>query len=85
MAALGEPLLMTVAQFDLLPERKDVLEELHWGHLVTLSRPQAWHVKLQMKLTELLQPIAAGLGSVVVDLLFRACPNMKYGPPMSLL
>ena len=72
MAALGEPLLMTVEQFDLLPERKDVLEELHWGQLVTLSRPKAWHVKLQMRLTQLLQPIASGRGYVVMELPFRA-------------
>jgi Uma2 family endonuclease len=72
MAALGEPLLMTVEQFDLLPERKDVLEELHWGCLVTLSRPKPWHVKLQMKLTQLLQPMSSGLGYVVMELPFRA-------------
>jgi hypothetical protein len=60
MAARVEPLLMTVEQFAALPERQDVLEELHWGLLVTLSRPKAWPVKLQMKLTQLLQPAAAG-------------------------
>jgi Uma2 family endonuclease len=75
MAALAEPLLMTVQQFDLLPERKDVSEELHWGQFVTLSRPEAWHVKLQMKLTELLQPMAAEQGYVVVELPFRAVPE----------
>jgi putative restriction endonuclease len=75
MAALAEPLLMTVEQFDLLPERKDVLEELHWGHLVTLSGPKTWHVNLPMKLTQLLQPVAAGRGYVVVELPFRAVPE----------
>lgn len=72
MAARVEPLLMTVEQFDALPERRDVLEELHWGLLVTLPRPKAWHVKLQMKLTQLLQPATAGRGYIVMELPFRA-------------
>ena len=71
MAALPEPLLMTVEQFDLLPEREDVLEELHWGHLVTLSRPQAWHVKLQVKLADLLRPVSTGRGYVITEMPFR--------------
>ena len=72
MAALGEPLLMTVAQFQELPERGDVLEELHWGHLVTLSRPRPWHVKLQARLTQLLQPVASERGYVLIELPFCA-------------
>ena len=60
MPAFAEPSLMTVEQFNALPERQDVREEFHWGLLVTLPRPKAWHVKLQMKLTQLLQPAAAG-------------------------
>lgn len=72
MSTLPEPSLMTVEQFDLLPERQDVLEELHWGRLVAMSRPKAWHVKLQMKLTELLQPVASGRGYIVMELPFRA-------------
>jgi Uma2 family endonuclease len=71
MAAVPGPLLMTVEQFDLLPEREDVLEELHWGHLVTLSRPQAWHIKLQVKLAELLRPLSTGRGYVITELPFR--------------
>jgi hypothetical protein len=63
---------MRIEQFDALPERQAVLEELHWGLLVTLPRPNAWHVKLQMKLTQLLQPAAAGRGYVVMELPFRA-------------
>ena len=75
MAARVDSLLMTVEQFDALPERQDALEELHWGLLVTLPRPKAWHVKLQMKLTQLLQPMAAKQGYVVVELPFRAVPE----------
>jgi Uma2 family endonuclease len=72
MAALGEPLLMTVEQFQALPERGDVREELHWGQLVALSRPRPWHVKLQVRLAELLQPVAGGRGYILYELPFRA-------------
>jgi Uma2 family endonuclease len=72
MAARVESLLMTVEQFDALPEREDMREELHCGLLVTFPRPKAWHVKLQMKLTQLLQPAAAERGYVVMELPFRA-------------
>jgi len=63
---------MTVEQFDLLPERQDVLDELQLGHLVSLPRPKPWEIKLRMKLTELLQPIASGRGYIVMELPFRA-------------
>jgi Uma2 family endonuclease len=72
MASLAEPLLMTVGQFDLLPERQDAQQELHWGYSVTFSRPKPWHVKLQMKLTQLLQPLADVRGYIVMELPFRA-------------
>lgn len=72
MAALGEPLLTTVEQFDALPERKDALVELHWGHSVILSRPKAWHVKLQMKIAELLRPLAGERAYIITELPFRA-------------
>ena len=66
---------MTVDQFDTLPERQDALEELHGGLLVTVPRPEAWHVKLQMKLIQLLQPAAAERGYVVMELPFRTVPE----------
>jgi Uma2 family endonuclease len=72
MAAHADPLLMTVEQFDDLPERQDVLEELHWGLLVALPRPKVRHVKLQMKLTQFLEPLAARRGYVVMELPFQA-------------
>ncbi|MBV8708437.1 MAG: Uma2 family endonuclease [Acidobacteriaceae bacterium] len=72
MAALGEPLLMTVEQFQSLPERSDVLEELHWGCLVTLSRPKPWHIKLQVRTADLLRPLSAEAGYVITELPFRA-------------
>ena len=75
MAALGEPLLMTVEKFQALPERQDVLEELHWESLVTLSRPKPWHIKLQIRVADLLRPLLAGVGYVITELPFRAVPE----------
>ena len=75
MAALSEPLLMTVEQFQALPERYDVLEELHWGCLITLSRPKPWHIKLQIRMVDLLRPLSAEAGYVITELPFRAVPE----------
>jgi Uma2 family endonuclease len=75
MAASAEPLLLTVEHLHALPERKDVLEELHWGRVVIFSRPKPWHVKLQMRLGELLRPLAGDRGHVITELPFRAVPE----------
>jgi Uma2 family endonuclease len=75
MAAAPEPLLMTVAQFRSRPENGAVFEELHWGELVSMSRPKPWHVKLQMLLAELLRPLLSDNGYVVTELPFRAVPE----------
>jgi Uma2 family endonuclease len=75
MAALGEPLLVTVEQFQALPERSDVLEELHWGSPITLSRPKPWHIKLQIRIADRLRPLLAEAGYVITELPFRAVPE----------
>ncbi|MFZ0593913.1 MAG: Uma2 family endonuclease [Bryobacteraceae bacterium] len=72
VAALNEPLLMTVEQFYSRPERASVVEELHWGQLVILSRPKPWHIKLQMKIAEILRPLLEVDGYVITELPFRA-------------
>src|ERR1019366_678110 len=73
MAAATEPLLMTVEQYRQLPDREDVIQELHWGMVVTLSRPKMKHAKLQSRLVRLLRPKAEHLG--VVETEFRALPE----------
>ena len=40
MAAADEPLLITVQQYRELPSREDIIQELHWGQVVTLTRPK---------------------------------------------
>lgn len=71
MATVAEPLLMTVERYRQLPDRDDVLQELHSGQLITLTRPKARHVKLQSRLVRLLRPKAEHLGYVESELPFR--------------
>jgi len=49
-----QPLLLTVEQYRQLPDRKDVLHELHWGQVVTLTRPKMRQSRIQYRLVELL-------------------------------
>jgi Uma2 family endonuclease len=72
MAAVAEPLLTTVEQYRALPQRSDVLTELHWGQVVTLTRPKMKHAKLQSRLVRLLRPKAEHLGVIESEAAFRA-------------
>ena len=69
--------LITVKQFQALPERQDVLEELHWGRLVIWPRPKPWHVKLQIRVADLLRPLLTEAGYVITELPFRAVPQYE--------
>ncbi len=73
LAAATEPLLMTVDQYRKLPERSDVVQELHWGQLVTLTYPKMRHTRLQYRLVELLRRIAGKRGIVASEIPFRLC------------
>jgi Uma2 family endonuclease len=75
MAAAAEPLLMTVDEYRRLREREDASLELHWGQVVTLTRPKIGHTKLQYRLVELLSPRAQHLGIVAPEFPFRALPE----------
>ena len=75
MALAAEPLLMTVEQYRQLPDREDVIHELHWGMAVTLTRPKMRHAKLQSRLARLLRPKAELLGVVETEVAFRALPE----------
>jgi Uma2 family endonuclease len=75
MAAAAEPLLMTVEEYRLLPDREDVIQELHCGTLVTLTPPKMKHAKVQLRLAELLRPKAEHLGVVETEVAFRALPE----------
>jgi Uma2 family endonuclease len=75
MAAAAEPLLMTVDEYRQVPARADVIQELHWGQVVTLTFPKKRHTKLQSRLLDLLRPHAEGRGLVAAEFPFRAVPE----------
>ena len=75
MAAVLEPVLLTVGQYRRLPVREDVVHELHWGQVITLTRPRMRHAKLQSRLVRLLRPKAEHLGVVESEVAFRALPE----------
>lgn len=75
MATATEPLLMTVDEYRKLPAREDVIQELHWGQVVTLTFPKKRHTNLQARLLALLQPRAGLKGIVATGLPFRALPE----------
>ena len=66
---------MTVAQYRQLPNRDDAIQELHWGQVVTLTRPKMRHAKIQSRLVRLLRPKAEHLGVVESEVAFRALPE----------
>lgn len=68
MAALPEPLFMTVEEYRQLPDQPDVVQELHWGQLVTVTFPNMKHTKLQLRLARLLRPKADPNGKTITVL-----------------
>ena len=66
---------MTVEEYYNLPERDDVILELHWGRLVELSRPKPWHITLQRRISDLLRDRCGPEWEVFVELPFRAVPQ----------
>jgi Uma2 family endonuclease len=67
--------LITVAEYRQLPAPENVVQELHWGMVVTLTRPKMKHAKLQSRLARLLRPKAEHLGVVETEVAFRALPE----------
>jgi Uma2 family endonuclease len=75
MGAAAELLLTTVDEYRQLPVRDDVIQELHWGQVVTLTRPKMKHSKVQYRLVELLRPLVEGRGIAAAELPCRALPE----------
>jgi Uma2 family endonuclease len=75
MATVAKTLLITVDEYRQLPEREDVIQELHWGRVVNLTRPKLRHARLQERLVRLLGPRAEAKGIVSTEVPFRAVPE----------
>jgi len=67
---------MTVEQFRELPlDRGPWLHELHYGEVVTSTRPKSGQYKLQVRLAHILETRAGSLGVVGIEMPFRAVPQ----------
>ncbi len=77
MATAAEPLLLTVEEYRRLPDREDVLQELHWGQVVTLTRPKMRHSRIQYRLVELLRPMVESRGIVAAEVPFPSLPEYE--------
>lgn len=75
MAAAAEPTLLTVDQYRTLPSPEDSIQELHWGSVVTMTRPKMRHARLQSRLARLLRPAMEHTGIVETEVAFRALPE----------
>jgi Uma2 family endonuclease len=75
MAARPKPFLMTVEEYYDVPNRDDVILELHWGRLVEWARPKTWHIDLQDRVAELFKQRSGPEWKVRVEMPFRAVPQ----------
>jgi Uma2 family endonuclease len=66
--------MMTVAEFDQLPESPSCSYELRHGELFQVTRPVLKHVFVQKRLMELLDS-AGGSGSALMEVGFRPLPE----------
>lgn len=70
--------LMTVAEFEQLPEAEGCRYELQHGELVTLAPPRYKHSLVQQKMMLLLQTAAAEAGPVFTELGFRPLAEYEF-------
>jgi Uma2 family endonuclease len=70
--------LMTVAEFEQLPDTDACRYELQHGELVTLAPPKLRHSRVQQTIRDLLQNAAAEAGSTYVELGFRPLPEYEF-------
>jgi Uma2 family endonuclease len=68
--------LMTVEEFRKLPENSGpVYHELRHGELVSVTRPKYKHYRIQLRIRDLLRPLAPPGGLVDIEFAFRALPE----------
>ncbi len=67
--------LMTVEQFQSLPEAGPFYYELRHGELVRVTRPKFKHARIQRQLRKLLESFAGESGVVDTEVAFRALPE----------
>jgi len=70
--------LMTFAEFERLPEREGLRQELRHGVLVQVAPPKFDHFMIQQILRDLLDKAAAGAGRAYTEVGFRALPEHEF-------
>jgi Uma2 family endonuclease len=81
------PKLMTVEEYEQIPDPPGGRYELHHGELVFVTHPVRQHGDLQRRLQDLLQPVARPLGFLVaVEYPYRPLPeNEVWGADVACL
>src|SRR5260370_29242822 len=69
---------MTFAEFEQLPERQGLRQELRHGALVQVAPPKFDHFLIQQMLRDLLDKAAAGAGRAYTEVGFRVLPDHEY-------
>lgn len=79
--------LLTIEQFDQLPERDDVIYELDEGELVTMARPRPRHNLVRDKVARLLGNFAdeRKLGAVLIETEYELSPGTVRTPDVSFV
>lgn len=69
--------LLTVEEYDKIPNPPGGIYELHHGELVLVTYPKQGHKNIQRQLRELLGPFAKGSGIIETEFPFRAEPEYE--------
>jgi hypothetical protein len=76
--------LVTVEEYRQLPDREDVIEELHFGMIVTLPWPKMGAFRLQSRFERLLHPKQSVLALLEPRSLSAPFPSTNCAAPMWL-
>jgi Uma2 family endonuclease len=68
--------LMTLAEYEQVPDPPEGVWELYHGELVKVGFPKISHTKMQRQIYRLLEPWAGDLGVVMIEMPF--CPLPEY-------
>jgi len=71
VSTVTTPGILTIAEFDALPEDDERLFELHEGELVEMTFPVSLHSRLQRRIAKLLEMKLGTLGEVDIELPFQ--------------
>jgi Uma2 family endonuclease len=77
MSAITTPSLLSIAEFDALPDEDDLDHELHEGELVEVTFPNFVHTYLQRRMCTLLEALIGNLGMVTIEMPFQIASTAR--------